>query len=141
MQIMPLIVSLPLAFLSVSGTASDTKRFDRTLVRDAVVKLLSKEDSNFSMAEIPAEANIQSTSNTLGKYLLQCASAKANLAIAGSNNELNYVILHSALVANSDASLSGCHIIFVGNESNFEELNLLATKAGAEFHATTYPEK
>lgn len=141
MQIKPLIVSLPLIFLSVSGAASDAKRFDRSLVRDAVVKLLPKESNKFSMVEIPAEADIQSTSNTLGKYLIQCASSKANLAIAGANNELNYVVLRTALVANSDTKLSGCHIIYVGNESNFEDLNLLASKAGAEFHATTYPEK
>ena len=41
----------------------------------------------------------------------------------------------------ADQSLVGCNIIFVGNEQNFEELKTLAFKAGAEFHATTYPKK
>ena len=125
----------------ISGCASNPNHFDLNDITQAAGKLVAEGKSEFFMAQIPSNASVPSTSSTLTQHLLEAARTKANLAVVGPDNTLNYVILKSALVSFADQSLVGCNIIFVGNEQNFEELKTLAFKAGAEFHATTYPKK
>ncbi len=104
-------------------------------------KYVAEEKTEFFMFHIPANSPIESTSVTLKRHLSEAAKSNANLAIIGADHSLNFSILKIALAEFDEASLAGANLIYVGDSSNFKELESLALNAGAMFKATTYPVK
>ena len=131
-----------LFFLIVKHGFADTgKHFDRQSVRNAIIKSLPEGETRYIMIEVPAEVYDRSISNSIKTSLLPCASKKMSLVIAGENNKSNYEELRFALKNASYQNFSGCRIVFVGDKTNFDELEILARKIGVEFYAIEYSEK
>ncbi|MFZ6759324.1 hypothetical protein ACO0K9_19130 [Undibacterium sp. Ji50W] len=141
MQSRLLLIFFVLTFVSASASSQQLNEYDGRIVEPAVVKLLGGGAKTFNSVLFAAGSDPKKTSNSFSKSLLQCAKEKKNLIVGGPDNTTNFRNLQSALALISDQNLSGCHIIFIGDERNFEELKTLTLGAGGEFHATTYPQK
>lgn len=133
------ILLTALSTILLTACATQKSEFNLNAAIQKVGSLTTPGQNQFFMFNIPEKSNLAEASIMLARHLKEAASARASVGVVGSNYSLNYSILKQSLSSLNGANLSGVEILFLGNQQNFNELELIASSMGAKFKATSYP--